>query len=172
MCASYDLPVSSENFMKTTQKIMIWLLPVILIGGFFWPVLGYLVVGMIAFFLVLSLFMQRFWCWYLCPRGAFLELVMSYFSFRKNTPRIFMSLIFRWSVLALLMTFLIYRITMTGGDLLLIGAVFVSMCTLTTIIAIIFGITFKPRSWCVICPMGTMQETIGKAGKKIGTSRR
>jgi polyferredoxin len=44
----------------------------------------------------------------------------------------------------------------------LIGSVFVLMCLLTTIISIILGIRTKHRGWCTICPMGTLQEKIGK----------
>ena len=40
-------------------------------------------------------------------------------------------------------------------------------CTGITIIAGAVGITMKPRAWCAICPMGTLQETIHKAGMKL-----
>jgi len=46
---------------------------------------------------------------------------------------------------------------------MVIGAIFVSICLITTIIAIILALIFKPRSWCAICPMGTLQEQIGKS---------
>lgn len=151
--------------MKKTQKIMIWLLPVILIGGLFYPVIGYLVVAMMAFFLVLSIFKGRYWCWNLCPRGAFLDIVLSKISLKNKTPKIFTKEWFRWTVFGLLMAFLIYRIISTGGHLIAIGTVFVTMCIITTIISIILGVPTKPRSWCTICPMGNLQEKIGKISK-------
>lgn len=148
--------------MKKTQIIMVWFLPLIVIGGLFYPILGYLVVAMMAFFLSLSFFKGRFWCWNLCPRGAFLDLGMAKISPNKPTPKVFSRLWFRWLILGLLMSFLAYRIAVSGGSLMAIGAIFVSVCLMTTIIAIILALIFKSRGWCAICPMGTLQEQIGR----------
>lgn len=46
--------------------------------------------------------------------------------------------------------------------LIAIGAVFVEMGILTTVISIILGIATKHRGWCVTCPMGTLQDKISK----------
>jgi len=148
--------------MKRTQAIMIWFLPLIVIGGLFLPVLGYLVVAMMAFFLTLSIFKGRYWCWNLCPRGAFLDGVLSKFSLNKPMPRSFSAQWFRWAVLILFAGFLAYRVINTGGNLIAIGAVFVSMCLLTTVIAIVLGVAARHRGWCAICPMGTLQDKISR----------
>jgi len=102
---------------KKSQLVMIWFLPVIVIGGLFYPLLGYIVVAMMAFFLTLSFFKSRYWCWHLCPRGAFLDIAMSPISLCKGVPKVFAKSWFRWLIFALLMGFVIYRITQTGGDL-------------------------------------------------------
>ena len=145
---------------------MIWFLPLIVIGGLFFPILGYIVVAMVAFFLTLSFFKGRYWCWNLCPRGAFLDIVMPKMSRKKPAPRLFARNWFRWLIFALFMGFLIFRIKQAGGNLIAIGAVFVFMCLLTTIISIILAIITRHRGWCAICPMGTLQEHIGKIKKK------
>jgi polyferredoxin len=143
--------------------IMIWFLPLILIGGIFIPLLGYLVVGMMAFFLVLAVFKGRYWCWNLCPRGSFLDMVISKASLNRPYPvGVFGNQFFRWSVFFAFMAFLVYRILRAGGSLVGIGAVFVSMCFITTVISIIIGLFVRHRGWCAICPMGTLQEKIGK----------
>ena len=147
--------------MKKAQSIMIWFLPLIVIGGLFYPLLGYLVVGMMVFFLVLAFFKGRYWCWNLCPRGAFLDIIVSKLSLNRPLPGIFAKEWFRWSVLVMLMLFLILRIIHTGGNLLMVGAVFVGMCLLTTIISILLGMFTKHRGWCAICPMGFLQGKIG-----------
>ncbi|MBP7088652.1 MAG: 4Fe-4S binding protein [Candidatus Omnitrophica bacterium] len=149
---------------------MVWLLPLIIIGGLFFPVLGYFVIAMMAFFLPLSFFKGRFWCWSLCPRGAFLDIVMSKATPNRAFPKTLTKISFRWFVLALFMVFLVYRMLQTGGNILAIGAVFVSMCILTTIIAIIIALVSRHRGWCLICPMGTLQEQIGKIKKKKSTN--
>ncbi|MDO9465131.1 MAG: 4Fe-4S binding protein [bacterium] len=149
--------------MKGSQLIMIWLLPIIVIGGLFYPILGYLVIAMMTSLLLLSYFKRgRFWCWYLCPRGAFLDIVLSRFSAKKHVPKIFTKQWFRWLILIIFISFLTFRIIRTGGNLIAIGAVFVTMCLVTTIIAIVLGIPMKQRAWCTICPMGTLQEKIEK----------
>ncbi len=107
-----------------------------------------------------TFFKGRYWCWNLCPRGAFLDLVMSKASANRPVPKLFTQQWFRWLVLILMMAFLAVRIIQTGGSPLAVGMVFVAMCGLTTIIAIVLGAATKHRSWCVICPMGTLQEKI------------
>jgi polyferredoxin len=144
---------------------MVWFLPLITIGGLFYPVLGYIVVAMIAFFLTLSYFKVRYWCWNLCPRGAFLDGVMKHASLNKSLPRIFTKAWFKWSVFAAFMAFLVLRIKGTGGSLIAVGAVFVSMCLMTTVISIVLAIFTKHRGWCAICPMGTLQQAIGSLNK-------
>ncbi|MCX5711716.1 MAG: 4Fe-4S binding protein [Candidatus Omnitrophica bacterium] len=151
--------------MKKTQIVMIWFLPLIVIGGLFYPLLGYLVVAMMAVFLTLAFFRGRYWCWNLCPRGAFLDIVLSKVSLKRPMPKSFTRLWLRWSVFALFMGFLAFRIFKTGGNLIAIGAVFVFLCVLTTVISIITGVATKHRSWCVICPMGTLQATISKISR-------
>jgi len=148
---------------------MIWFLPIIVIGGLFNPLLGYLVLGMMIFFLILSFFKGRYWCWNLCPRGAFLDIVLSKFSQNAPIPKIFTKKPFRWFVFILFISFLIFRIVESGGSLVVIGGIFVLMCVVTTILSIFLGVATKHRSWCMICPMGTLQDSIGKIKKSKKT---
>ncbi|MFH1578100.1 MAG: 4Fe-4S binding protein [Candidatus Omnitrophota bacterium] len=152
--------------MKKTQTIMIWVLPLILIGGFFNPLLGYLAAAMMVYLLILSFFKRRYWCWNLCPRGAFLDIILSKISRNRPAPKIFTKQWFRWLVFVLFISLLILRIIGAGGNFVLIGFIFVAMCLATTIISIILGVITKQRSWCMICPMGTLQEKINKLNHK------
>lgn len=147
------------------QSIMLWFLPIIVIGGLFLPILGYLVFLMMLFFLTLSYFKGRFWCSHLCPRGAFLDLVLSKFSLQNKLPKIFFNNKFKWFIFVIFMAFFILQFVLSQKNLFAIGFVFVRMCLITTIIAIILGIPFKERSWCVICPMGLLQGKIGSLRK-------
>ncbi|MFH1772113.1 MAG: 4Fe-4S binding protein [Candidatus Omnitrophota bacterium] len=152
--------------MKKVQSFTVWLLPLIVIGGLFQPLLGYLVIAMMAALLVLSYFKRRYWCWNICPRGAFLDIVLSKFSLNKPPPKLFAKQWFRWSMVILFSATLVLRLVSTGGNLIAIGAVFVAICLLTTIISIAIGIPTKHRGWCMICPMGTLQEKINKISEK------
>jgi polyferredoxin len=60
------------------------------------------------------------------------------------------------------MGFMIFRLVHSGGVLAKIAFVFVTMCIITTVLAIILGLLFKPRTWCAVCPMGTLQGVIGR----------
>jgi len=158
--------------MKKSQRIMVWLLPLIVIGGLFYPLLGYIVLAMMVFLLVQSIFAGRYWCWNLCPRGAFLDIVMSKLSLHKSFPKIFVQNWFRWMILALLMGFLAWRLINSGWNLISIGAVFVMMCLATTVVAIVIGAFTKHRGWCAICPMGFLQEKINKVSRTVSTGRK
>ncbi|MCX7661660.1 MAG: 4Fe-4S binding protein [Candidatus Omnitrophica bacterium] len=151
------------------QKIMVWFLPLILIGGIFIPVLGYLVFFMMVFFLTLAYFKGRFWCSFLCPRGAFLDLVLSKFSLRRRPPRFFYSAKIRFVIFIVFMIFFVWQLIVAPKSLYHIGFVFVRMCLLTTLISILLGIPFLVRTWCIICPMGNLQGAIAKLRKR--TSR-
>ena len=145
---------------------MVWFLPLVVIGGFFYPMLGYLVLGAILFMLTLSIFKARFWCWNFCPRGSYLDLGLSKISRNKAMPRVFTKPWFRWTVFVLIMSSFMLQIIRTGGSIRAIGLVFVIMCAVSTVIATILGIITKHRAWCMICPMGLLQEKIGKAKDK------
>ncbi|MEW5757952.1 MAG: 4Fe-4S binding protein [Candidatus Omnitrophota bacterium] len=116
--------------------------------------------------LILSYFKGRFWCWNLCPRGAFLDLALSKFSRKNKFPKIFSSIKFRWAFFALFMSFFIFQLIIAPKNIYAIGFVFVRMCLLTTLIAILLGIPLLERAWCIICPMGTLQHKISQLNKR------
>jgi len=147
------------------QNITVWLLPVIVIGGLFWPLLGYLVFFMMLFFLTLSFFKGRIWCSNMCPRGAFLDLVLSKFSMKNKMPRFVNKISFKWTVVALFIVFFISQLIAADKTLYAIGFVFVRMCLLTTIISVVLGIPVHQRIWCSFCPMGTLQTFLHRIGK-------
>ena len=144
---------------------MVWFLPLVIIGGLFYAPLGYLVFAMMLFMLALSYFRKRFWCANLCPRGAFLDLLLSRVSLKKKIPGIFTRLKFRWLIFVVFMLVFAFRIITVEKNLYQVGFLFVQMCLVTTIISIVLGVTIRERAWCVICPMGTLQSKIGSLKK-------
>jgi polyferredoxin len=156
---------------KTTQSIMVWFLPLVIIGGLFVPILGYLVFFMMSFFLTLSYFKGRLWCSYLCPRGAFLDLVLSRFSLKRQFPTLLISQKFKWVVFIIFIIFFISQLILAKKDLYSIGFIFVRMCLITTLISIFMGVPTRERAWCVICPMGTLQTEIGSLGSRLAKNK-
>lgn len=151
---------------KTQQLLMVWVLPLIVLGGIFFPLLGYLVVLMMLTLLILSYYRQRYWCGHLCPRGAFLDLVMNKLSPKKPLPKIFTNQKFRWAILGFFMILLGVQLSLADKNVYSLGFVFVKLCLVTTVIAIVFGLRFNSRAWCAICPMGTLQEKIGSLKRR------
>lgn len=145
---------------------MVWFLPLIIIGGLFFPLLGYLVFLMMAFFLILAYFKGRFWCSHLCPRGSFLDLVLSRLSLKKKIPPSLNNPKIKWSVFVVFMVLFILQFFWAKKDIFSLGFVFVRMCLITTLIAIFLGIPVHSRAWCAICPMGTLQSKIGSLNKR------
>lgn len=155
---------------KKIQSVMWWLLPVIIFGGLYWPYMGYLVLAMMIFFLILAGFKGRYWCGWFCPRGSFLERILGKVSRNARVPRLFKNMTFRWVVFSILMGFMLFRLISSGGNPAKIGFVLVTMCLITTVIAIPLGMLFKARAWCSFCPMGTLQGAIGTRKYLLGIS--
>jgi ferredoxin-type protein NapH len=140
---------------------MIWFLPLIIIGGLFIPLLGYLVLLMMVFFLILSYFRGRYWCAHLCPRGSFLDLALSKLSLKRKMPRFLSNRTFRWTVVVLFMAFFVFQLVGAPKTVAGIGFVFVRMCLLTTLLSVVLGVPIHHRTWCTFCPMGTLQGRLG-----------
>ncbi|MGV1098565.1 4Fe-4S binding protein [Thiovibrio sp. JS02] len=139
------------------QLAMVPLVPLVVIGGFFWPFFGYIAIVMMLFMLTLALFRGRYYCGWFCAMGAFHERVLSLVSRNREMLPLFKQAWFRWLVFVLMMGLLLSRLVLSGGDPARIGATFVMMWTIACSIAIFVGLLWKPRSWCAFCPMATFQ---------------
>ncbi len=147
---------------KQSQLLMAILLPVVVIGGYFCPRLGFIVVGLITVFMIIASKRGRFYCGWLCPMGAFHERFLSLVSFQNPIPPFFKSSWFRWLLFTVMMSFMFTRLYMAWGDPKAVGSVFRTMWIVSTTIAIGLGLYFKPRTWCTVCPMGSFQGVSSK----------
>lgn len=152
--------MKEQKNRKYWQIVLVPLLPLVVIGGYFWPLLGYIAVAMLVFMLTLSLFRGRYYCGWFCPMGAFFERFLSVVSRKLKMLPLFKAGWFKWLVFVLMMGLLTSRLILTNGDPRKIGAAFVMMWTISTIMAIGLGLVWKPRSWCSICPMALFQGLI------------
>lgn len=161
--------------VESWRKFAVVLLFVITIGGLWYPPLGLVAAGMMVVLLSISMFRGRYWCGNLCPRGSFLDLIMRHLSPGRKVPAFLRSLSVRVSILALLMSGLVYSLAtlplesspeMIGGIYGLIGAIFVRLCLITTIGAVFLALVSQERAWCAVCPMGTMTNLIDRAATK------
>ena len=145
---------------KLTSYLSIFVV-IVSIGGLWYPKLGYFLLIIFATLMIISPFRGRWFCGNLCPRGSFNDFIVKKLSLEKKIPKFFRSLWLRVPIFVIMMGFMVFRIISTDGTIDKIGIVFVSLCIVTTLIAIVFGIFIAPRTWCTFCPMGTLQRIFG-----------
>ena len=136
----------------------------ILVAGYFYPIIGFVIlVCMIAGFTI-AIKHGRKWCDVACPRGSFLDFYATKISPQKPLPKWFYTYKFRLTFITILFSFLTFNIVKAWPDITNIGFAFVKTLIITTILSIILAVIFRARAWCLICPVGTFSGLIG--GKK------
>lgn len=146
------------------QWVMVWVLPLVVIGGLLYSPLGLVAAGMMVVLMGLSLFRGRYWCGRACPRGAFLDIVMSRLTAERTFPPYLRSLWVRVPLLAVMMGALANSLASMELNAHNIGGVFVRLCLITTLGAIAMALVTQRRAWCGICPMGTTQNLLSRVG--------
>lgn len=152
-----------NSLLKITPYLGILVL-IVSIGGLWYPALGYFMLLVFAVIFLSSPFRGRWFCGNLCPRGSLVDFWVSKISKKKKIPAVFRSMWIRLPIFFLLMGFMGYRVASIIGSLNTfekIGMVFVTMCLVTTAIAVLLGSYLSPRIWCSFCPMGTAQRLLG-----------
>ena len=156
------MKIKEKKYRKISQLLNTVLLPIVIIGGYYYPYLGFIVVFLICCFMSLAPFRGRFYCGWFCPMGSFHERILSFFSFKKEIPKLFKKSWFRWLVFFMMMSLLTSRLIRAGSNPEKVADAFRFMWIVSTSIAVLIGVVFKPRIWCRICPMGTMQGVVSK----------
>ncbi len=156
---------------RLRRKIMqhaLWPIVVIVIAlGWHYPLLGFTVPFVMIMGMIGGVLRGRYVCGHLCPRGGFFDRVIAPFSLKRSIPPSLRKRTFRWAFFGLLMTFMLYRISLDPADLDHWGRVFWLMCVITTAVGIALGIFIHPRAWCSFCPMGTLQSALDRGNIRI-----
>jgi polyferredoxin len=142
-----------RQFMERRSKFQKYTsiaLPVVLLGGWFYPPLGFFLLLCMAGALGIALFNGRSWCDWMCPRGSFYDLFLKKFSRNTTIPALLRS--------------------MSWGNPEAVGLAFVTVLTVTTTAGIVLGAVFQQRAWCHICPMGTLGNWLSKGKKPLYVS--
>lgn len=139
-----------------------WILPIAVIGGWRFPILGYFLPFCMIAGMGIAIFKGRYWCDWLCPRGSSWDLLLSRISLKRKIPLLFRSLKFRIFIMMVLMTVLVTQLPRVWPSIDGMGGVFVMMLTVTTVVGIVLGIPTHHRNWCTYCPVGTMGNWLGR----------
>lgn len=134
----------------------------LLISGWIYPLIGYFIPVCMLLGIGLAAFQGRSWCNWLCPRGSFEDSLLSRISFQRRIPDVFRATPMRLGVMSILMTVLTVQIIRLWPDPWAIGGFFVLMLTITTGLGIILGVIYQQRTWCYVCPIGTMSNWVGQ----------
>ncbi len=148
-----------NNVFEMASSVFVFF---IAIGGIFVPELGLALAGLMAAAIVMTLRKPRSFCSTLCPRGKALGFIMRGNKRRRALPKLLLSIQFRRLLCGAMMFCVIGNLARSGGTLPAVGLVFWVLCVLSLSAGLILGFFFKPRAWCAICPMGTLQDTISR----------
>lgn len=115
--------------------------------------------------IITSLFKGRIWCGRFCPRGSFFDKFLNDFSTKRKTPKMLKSTPFRIFVVILTFSYFSYEMFNANFDLYSIGIMLCKFMVMTTVIAIILSLFYNERSWCNICPVGSIAAFTSKLSK-------
>ena len=155
---------------RLQQWLSASLLVIVIVFGYWYPWLAFLAPIVMVSGVAVSTVQGRYVCGNWCPRGAFLDRLVSRVSCSRKIPRSRWSKAFRWFFFCFLMLMIAIRMYNYPADIDFwrhAGHIFWSMCVVTTAIAVIGGIVINPRVWCAYCPIGTLQNLIGGSKEHI-----
>jgi ferredoxin-type protein NapH len=151
-----------KNFKQTIHQ-WIWIALLIFLGvGIVYPTIGVIALVCMLAPVIVSFFQGRAWCGSYCPRGSFNDVLLAKISFKGRIPALLRHSWFRLTFLVLLMSAFAIQLTFAWGNPAAIGQVFVRMIIVTTLITLALGLIYQPRTWCQICPMGTLARYVTK----------
>ncbi|WP_243137109.1 4Fe-4S binding protein [Desulfofundulus thermobenzoicus] len=154
-----------EKGRKMRQAVTWVGLPLVAVLGWFYPWLGFLMLGCMVGSLGVAAFRGRAWCDWMCPRGAFFDLFVRPLSRKVKIPVLFRSSYVRVFMIGLIFTMIGLQWYLAWGNVAAMGLALVRILTVTTVVGIILGLMIHPRVWCHICPMGTLGHWLS-TGKK------
>ncbi|AQS58219.1 4Fe-4S binding protein [Desulforamulus ferrireducens] len=155
-------------FNRYRKQALTWVaLPAVIVTGWVYPPAGFLLLLCMLGAVGLSFFSGRSWCDWMCPRGAFFDLFFQKPGLGKTVPTWLRSSKLRYFMLVLIFVVLGTQLYLSWGDLNGMGMAFVRLLTITTMVGIVLALLVHPRSWCHICPMGTLASLLGKGKKPL-----
>lgn len=149
------------------QQYLFWILLVFLALGIAYPAIGLLAIICMVAPVAMAPYKGRFWCGNFCPRGSFYDNVIARLSQEKPIPSFFRTKAFRTFMVIFIMGVFGVQMHFAWGDIGAMGAVFVQIILITTIVGIILGVFYHQRTWCSFCPMGTMASWFSAKSKAM-----
>jgi len=157
--------LASKRSIMDKRRTLQWMLtPIVLftlVFGWKYVWLGFVVPIVMIMGIAGGMVRGRYVCGNLCPRGSFFDRIISKIAGKKEIPATLRAIPLRLGVLALLMGFMVWRLAADPSNLEHWGFVFWSMCAITTAVGVALALVYHPRTWCAVCPVGTLSNVIG-----------
>ncbi len=162
---------SIRTFYKGPYRyISLFFIVAVAVGGYFLPLAGLAVPALIVTALITNARSTRYFCGNLCPNGRVLSTSLSAVSRRRRLPRFLHSSSFRRALCGFMIFCVINLLIRSGGGIEQFARIFWGIYVLSIGISFTMGSYFKPRSWCSICPVGTLQETLHPGPSRNGAT--
>lgn len=113
-------------------------------------------------------------CQKYCPRGSLLARALESISLKNKLPKFMGSKKFKNGLLTAMVILFTFSMYHAGLNFNRIAFAMFRFMSMSLLVGIITGIIFKPRSWCVVCPMGHASGLIDTnfVKKDVGVSKR
>lgn len=155
-----------QMLLQIWKKYGFVLLLLFIIGGFYSKIFALIAVICMLGPIVLALLgYGRLWCKNICPRGNFYDRVIYKYCSKKPNPKLIKSTVFKIAVILFIFIIFGASITKYWEDIKKIGSIFHRMIIATTLVGIILAFIFNHRTWCCLCPMGSISLFISKYKK-------
>jgi len=101
-----------------------------------------------------------------CPRGSFLGKFLQTLSMQTQLPAFLRTRKAKNTVLIIMISVFSFSMYHTGFVYDKMAFAMLRFMAMSFMIGIVMGIFFKPRSWCIVCPMGHGAGLITELQKK------
>jgi ferredoxin-type protein NapH len=161
----------AQGSRRSRQLVMGTSFIALLAAGWVLPLIGYFIPLCMLLGIGVALFRGRTWCNWLCPRGSFADTLLKKVSPGRRIPEAFRSLPLRIGMITFLMAMLAYQVFRLWPDAYAIGGLFVLLLSITTAVGLLLGLILHQRTWCYICPIGTMSSWVGANRRPLAITR-
>jgi polyferredoxin len=124
-----------------------------------WPVVGLAVPALVILAVVTNAFKHNWFCSNACPRAKILGGFFRRISRNRPTPPSLYTGQMRMVLCGALLFCSISQVSRYWKDLPRLGLFFWAVCVVSLAFAIVFALLYRPRSWCALCPVGTLQRS-------------
>ena len=149
---------------------MFWILFIYLVVAYFVPEVGVIALICMLGPVLMAVRKGRYWCGHYCPRGSLYDEVIARFSPHKRIPKFVRIKVFRVFMLFFIFGMFGVQLYVNGWSWAGVGRTFWNMIFVTTVVGVVLGFIYAPRSWCTFCPMGTLSAWVAPRRMKKGFS--